>query len=115
MDKRPSFTPGPWRLITRGSGLFYVTNDLPEHKKKPWDNPTICLLYEDVTPFDSVTIGDWLEPFPNSEANARLLRSAPELYEALERLLKCPDLNLENLEEETLQAIQQAKEALSQR
>jgi hypothetical protein len=38
-------------------------------------------------------------------ANARLMARAPNLLIALERLIDCPDLNLDNLEPETCESI----------
>lgn len=45
--------------------------------------------------------------------NASLVRAAPDLLRALQRLADCPDLNLEELEPETIDAIAQARAALA--
>lgn len=71
-------TPGPWK-IEHHQGNRYIVAE----QGKRWDNPVICQLYEDVTPEDSVTIGDWLKEFENAEANAALIIAAPELLDAL--------------------------------
>ena len=79
-------TPGPW-LIYANNGYLYIEAD----QGKKWRNPTICHLYEDVTPFDSVLLGDQFAEFDNAKANAHLIAAAPELLEALRGLLNAPD------------------------
>jgi len=43
-----------------------------------------------------------------TEDNSRVIAAAPELLAALERVLNCPDLNLDELEPETLNARREA-------
>lgn len=45
--------------------------------------------------------------------SAKINQSSTSLYEAVKRLLECPDLNLDNLEEESLAAIEQAQAVLN--
>jgi hypothetical protein len=73
-------TPGPWAVKYRDTDMPYIV----ANQGKAWDNPIICTLYEDVTPFDSVTIGPWLEARPNANANARLIAAAPKMLVALQ-------------------------------
>lgn len=76
-------TPGPWHIDYQQDDAPYIVAE----QGKAWDNPTICHLYQDVTPEDSVTIGRWLEALPNATANARLIASAPELLSALNAIV----------------------------
>lgn len=75
-------TPDPWALDKVQSDCLYIVAE----QGKQWNNPTICAFYEDVTPEDSVTIGPWLKPFDNAEANARLILASPNLLKACEAL-----------------------------
>lgn len=45
-------------------------------------------------------------------ANANLMAAAPSLLKAIEQLLNCPDLSFDELENETRQAIQDARYAI---
>lgn len=69
-----------WKIDNNYGEFLYIVED----QGKRCDNPVVCQLYEDVTPEDSVTIGNWYESFPGAEANARLIAAAPDLLEALE-------------------------------
>jgi hypothetical protein len=48
-----------------------------------------------------------------NKANCHLIASAPELLQALQSLLNCPDLNLDDMDHLTLSAIDQANKAIS--
>lgn len=65
-------TPGPWRE-SDVNGAPYIAAMLPENEGRRWNDPIICNLYEDVTPWDSVTIGPWLEALPNAQANGSFI------------------------------------------
>jgi hypothetical protein len=75
-------TPGPWIINNVQSDCLYIDAD----QGKQWDNPTICALYKDVTPEDSITMMAWLKPFENAESNARLIAVAPELLSLVKEL-----------------------------
>lgn len=76
-------TPGPRRVID-GDSHPYVTVALPENEGRRWDDPIICTLYEDVTPFDYVGFGERLQPFPNARANAAFIAACePDAIQAL--------------------------------
>ncbi len=47
------------------------------------------------------------------EANARLIAAAPELLEACYRLVNCPDMNLDELGTESLEALDDAMSAIA--
>lgn len=78
-----SHTPGPWRIDYQQDEATYIVAE----QGKAWNNPTICHLYQDVTPEDSVTIGPWLEAFDNATANARLIAAAPDMAQTIRDLL----------------------------
>lgn len=46
-------------------------------------------------------------------ANARLIAASPTLLAALERLVACPDVSLCEVEQETYDALNQAREAIA--
>jgi hypothetical protein len=102
-------TPGPWIVGYAASGKPYIVAD---HGKR-WNNPTICHLYEDVTPEGSVTIEPWLEAFDNAEANARVVAAAPEMLAILEKyvtVLESDDKEaLTKLLQETRDVIEEIK------
>ena len=78
-------TPGPWRVCDQDSDNIHIGTK-PMNHKIPWEYTTICNLYDDVTPEDSVTFGPWLRQHENAKANARLISKAPELLAMLERV-----------------------------
>lgn len=47
-----------------------------------------------------------------TERHARVLAAAPDMFNAIMRLLACPELNLDDMEDETFSAIKEAREAL---
>lgn len=73
--------PVSWLIESDNGGdeCYYIVADLG----LKWNNHTICRLYDDVTPEDSVTLGAWLEPLDNAKANANLISAAPDLRAAL--------------------------------
>lgn len=97
-------TPGPWCVLDADSEP-QVRAQLPENAGHRWDDPIICNLYDDVTPFDSVTFGPWLEALPNAQANAAfivacdpdtiraLLAERDALREALEVMVEMVEMN----------------------
>ncbi len=52
-------------------------------------------------------------PEAEASANAQLMAKAPQLVEALVRLLECPDLNVDELDVISIEAIQNARRALT--
>jgi hypothetical protein len=67
----------------------------------------------------SVDLGDYGQPLnqrpwhsPRAKAVAYLIAAAPEVLAALKRLVDCPDVNLDELEVETQEALLQARKAI---
>lgn len=83
---KTTHTPGDWYDKPTGSAQHVVASEQT--------GETIAVVYND------------------NQANARLISAAPELLEALNGLLMCPDLNLDSLEAETVEAIQHARQAI---
>lgn len=100
-------TPGPWvaeRMLVpskakdRRSG--FVVNEVNDTREY---GTRICDLR---VPRGSMA-------FMECEANARLIAAAPEMLAALERLLGCPAMNMDDMEVEDDQAFEQAYNLLS--
>ena len=86
-----SHTEGPW--------YRNVSAKYPIYSGDPSNHKLIAYI---------ITHGSSGTTPTEQEANYRLIAAAPELLKAVERLLKCPDLNLENMEEETIAATEYA-------
>ena len=89
-------TRGPWTICLLQGKYPYIVAD---HGKK-WDNPTICDLFQDVTPEDSVTMMDWFQKHPNAEANAILIAAAPDLLQELKsakETMECMQSRIDSL------------------
>ncbi len=76
-------TPGEWYQRATSSGQHMIASECK--------GDTIAVVYND------------------HEANAQLIASAPELLEALTALLKCTELNMDDMEDETRELIDQAQ------
>lgn len=86
-------TPGPWRITDKGEASPNTSWISGAHGHK------VCT----VESYPFLTTG---------KADANLIASAPALVVAINRLLRCPDLNLDTLEPETRAAIEQACKTL---
>jgi hypothetical protein len=83
------FTPGPWRVSCVRTRL----GGEPVLQIQAADEKTYALVfYSDKTP----------EQHRASYADAFLIAAAPELYEALEGLLRCPDRQSEDVAQDAL-------------
>ncbi len=74
MASETKWTPGPWSLGRNKSDYMQIDGGL----SRPQQHIGLAKV---VVAFDG-------DPYPQGEANADLIAAAPELYEALERLLK---------------------------
>ena len=91
------YTPRPWSVrfglnvtaISTPKGEFQIGLSFPHLLKKMWIG----------------NIQEW-------ETNARLMAGAPELLEAVQSLLATPDMNLDELEPSTVDAIRCANELI---
>lgn len=83
-------TPGPWLVCEDGRNVYQPDLD-------------VCITSDNVY---TAVLND-----REALANARLIAAAPDLHKALIRLLECPDLNLDELEDETVEAIKEAQKA----
>lgn len=88
-EKQAKHTPGPWKVC--GHDVSGDYDHFEEGVRVAIS--TICEKEE-------------------QDANAHLIASAPELLEALQSLLDCPDLNLDGLEDETVEAIKLAENTI---
>lgn len=93
-EKQTKHTPGPWKVynnVGRKGEIGVIAEAAP------------CVIAS----------GFSEKYWPGiASANAELIASAPELLEALQFLLDCPDLNLDGLEDETVKAIELAENAI---
>lgn len=100
----PKHTPTPWKIGQRSTHdntiAITSTHAISESKQQEICRVSPAPFYDD-----------------NQETNAAFIVRAAnchdELVKALNALLRCPDLTLENLERETLDAINEAKQALA--
>lgn len=91
-------TPGPWNVDDMADSK-HMANCLLE-------NPTWIAIES----IDEQEGGHLAYCAP---ANARLIAAAPELLEALDKLLRCTELNMDDMEPDTRQAIEQAEQAIN--
>ena len=92
--KRPNITPGKWEVQDSYTALFY-------------NDPREETVYE----VNGREAGN-SPAYATNETDAYFIAAAPDMAKALERLLACPDLNLGNLEDESCEAMAEAKAAL---
>lgn len=81
-------TPGPWRVESRGG--------MAGREVRAGEALVVA------------TVNTTSNDQGNREANARLIAAAPEMLEALQRLLSVTELNMDDMEDETRIAIQKA-------
>jgi hypothetical protein len=96
-------TPGPWNVED-----YYHVRDNRDGLTIVHNGNNQCRFIADLLPLadDNGTMDC------NVYANARLISAAPDLLEALQNLLEAPDLNLDELENETVMLMQNAKAAI---
>ena len=94
--KKPNITPGPWEI---GPSYPFIR----------YSDPTTHYVLE--TGRMTLTQSPSLED--ESKANAQAIAAVPDLLAALERLLACPDLQLDAMEPESLEAMADARAALT--
>jgi hypothetical protein len=92
----PKFTPGPWEVETGVDDIVWV------------DGPatSVCDLYH--------TSGQGkLIVKPNAVANAHLIASSPELFEALATLMACAEVRAGNVDPLFSEPLEKARIALA--
>lgn len=92
MTQTTKHTPGPWLASISADGFAEILHKTGEKINGEEVSGTICTL--------TCNLGDLRGGcnFPTIEANAHLIAAAPELYEALESVIRsyihhCPDAN----------------------
>lgn len=101
---KTTHTPGPWHLMEGGFSVSGPHPDLIQVYATGEDLEMICKVWRD---------SHLIHRKQDFKANARLIAAAPQLLEALNGLLMCPDLNLDTLETETVEAIQHAQQVIN--
>ena len=92
---------------------------MSKHTPGPWSKINICggneqdefIIKKDQSVLANILVG--MREHDENAANAALIAAAPDLLEALKRLLACPALNEEAVEPETLYAVKQAGAAIA--
>ena len=97
----------------RDDALMYPFEPIiDKHTPGPW-----WFAETDINPFDGTVyyaagVGDRELTKPIDKANARMIAAAPDLLAALESLLSCTELNLDELESDTALKINKALAAI---
>lgn len=97
-------TPGPWErcnCFKTGIGIQYA---------KPGDSP---IIVAEVWPVEPAEIGKYIGDDATAQKNAALILAAPDLLASLRSLLECPDLNHDDSDQITLDAIADARAAIA--
>jgi hypothetical protein len=107
--QKPTATPGPWTLKWKGT---YGDNMTITGKSERYGQSTGEVL---IAKMENHRLGsaDRVPPVEIQTANARLIAASPFLLQALEELLECTELNLDEMEESTVDAIATARDAIN--